>query len=379
MYSRLFYVNIELIDHYEIWWSMMKCIRRFISVLLCVILVASCFFGCSKKVESTPVNPENFRVTAYVVADRLDETFDASNLSRVTDIILFGNATFDEQGNITLTDGFENELAFLRSFMTGQNLYLNILGPSAQTESDDWNEQMHDLADRHTAAFEAKVTSKGADFETQILENNIKSVLEKYGFDGVVFDYEFPLRSKDWKAFDKFIVSLDGVLGDDYKIGMSMVGWNLKQSEEAKNATDFFEVMSYDLWDDDGNHATIDIAEDDMKLFEKKGYDKSKLDLGVPFYARPTTKEAYWYDYKGYYDSIDDNGLYEDKELGLTFSFNTYDVIKEKTDMAIDNGWGGMMIWHYSCDVSADNEKSLFGAIDSAKQEAAADKQSASN
>ncbi len=332
---------------------------KILAAVLCLALSVTCFFGCSRKSASTPVEPQNFRVTAYIVADRLDETFDASNLNRVTDIILIGNATYDEQGKVVLSDSFDTDVEFLRNYITDQNLYLNILGPSSQSQSDDWNEQMYDLADRNTAAFESGV-----------LEAGIKEVLDKYGFDGVVFDYEFPLRKKDWKAFDKFIISLDGVLGDTYKIGMSMVGWNLKQSKEAMNATDFFEVMSYDLWDDNGNHATVDIAKDDIKKFEKKGYDKAKLDLGVPFYARPTTKDAYWYDYKNYYDGIDENGLYNDSETGLTFSFNTYDVIKEKTEIAIESGMGGMMIWHYSCDISADNEKSLFGAIDSVKQEA---------
>ncbi len=339
----------------------MKKVLRILSFALCIVLVAGCFFGCSRKVKSTPVKAEDFRVTAYVVSDRLDETFDPSNLSRVTDVILFGNATFDEKGNVNLSDTFENDLAAIKGYITNQNLYLNILGPGSQTDSDDWNEQMYDLADRHTAAF-----------ESGILEKSIKDVLDKYGLDGIVFDYEFPLRSKDWKAYDKFILSLDGVLGDAYKIGMSMVGWNLKQSKEAMAVTDFFEVMSYDLWDDDGYHATMDIAKDDIAAFEKKGYDKAKLDLGVPFYARPMTKEAYWYDYKSYYEQLTDDGLYKDEELGLTFSFNTNDMIKEKTEFALDNGIGGMMIWHYSCDVQADNDKSLFKAIDDAKQNAIA-------
>lgn len=337
----------------------MKKVFKSISVILCAVMILLCFFGCTHKAESTPVNPQDFRVTAYIVSDRLDETFDPSNLDRVTDIILFGNATYDESGKVNLSESFESDVEFLKRYMTDQRFYLNILGPSSQSQSDDWNEQMYDLADRNTKAFES-----GA------LENEIENVLSEYGFDGIVFDYEFPLRKKDWKSFDKFIISLDSVLGDDYKIGMSMVGWNLKQSKKAMEATDFFEVMSYDLWDDNGNHATIDIAKDDIKAFEKKGYDKAKLDLGVPFYARPTTKEAYWYDYKSYCEDLDENGLYNDPETGLTFSFNTYDVIKEKTETALESGMGGMMIWHYSCDVPADNEKSLFGAIDSAKQSA---------
>lgn len=340
----------------------MKKPLKILSAVLCAVLLTSCLFGCSHKTASAPVAPQDFRVTAYVVSDRLDETFDPSNLDKVTDIILFGNATYDEQGNVHLSDTFEKDVAFLRKFIQNQRLYLNILGPSSQSTSEDWNEQMYDLADRNTAAF-----------ESGNLEAEIKSVLAAHHFDGIVFDYEFPLRKKDWKAFDAFILSLDAVLGDDYKIGMSMVGWNLKQSKEAMDATDFFEIMSYDLWDKDGNHATVNIAKEDIEKFEKKGYDKAKLDLGVPFYARPTTKDGYWYDYKYYCDSLGEDGLYNDRETGLVFSFNTYNVIKEKTEVALERGLGGMMVWHYSCDVPADNEKSLFNAIDSAKQEAIKD------
>lgn len=337
----------------------MKKYIRIFSLLMCAVILITCFFGCSKEVESTPVKAQDFRITAYVVSSSIDENFDFSHFDQLTDIILFGNANFDESGNVILTDKFESDLNAVREHMTNQNLYLNILGPSSQSESDDWAEQMHDLADRHTNAF-----------KSGNLENSIKSVLDEYGFDGVVFDYEFPLRSKDWKAYDKFIVSLDSVLGEDYKIGMSMVGWNLKQSDEAKNATDFFEVMSYDLWDDKGYHATLDIAEDDISKFVKNGYDKATLDLGVPFYARPTTQEAYWYDYKAYYDKLSEDGLYNDSETNLMFSFNTYNVIEEKTQFAVDNGVGGMMVWHYGCDLPADNEKSLFNAIYTVKQNA---------
>lgn len=337
----------------------MKKYKKLIALIMSVAVITTCFFGCSKEVESTPVKAEDFRITAYVVSNSIDENFDFSHFDQLTDIIIFGNATFDEEGNVNLTDKFESDLKTVREHITDQNLYLNILGPASQSESDDWEEQVHDLADRHTKAF-----------ESGNLENSVKSVLDKYGFDGVVFDYEFPLRSKDWKAYDKFIISLDGVLGDDYKIGMSMVGWNLKQSEEAKNATDFFEVMSYDLWDDEGYHATFDIAKDDIEALVKEGYDKATLDLGVPFYARPTTQDAYWYEYKSYYENLSEDGLCTDSETGLVFSFNTYDMIEEKTQYAIDNGVGGMMVWHYGCDLPKDNEKSLFNAIYSVKQNA---------
>lgn len=343
-------------------------IKRIVAALFCVLFALSAFYGCSKKetesttdkttsAGTTSVKAESFRITSYVVADGLREKgkLDTSHFSQITDVILFGCATFDEAGKVTLDDEFDTILTNLKYAMgeaQDKKVYLNILGPSAQIDSDDWNERIDDAGKRHTKAF-----------ENGNLEGNIKSVLDKYGFDGVFFDYEFPIKSKNWKAFSSFIVSLDSVLGDSYEIGAAVPGWDAKFSDEAKNALDRIELMSYDLWDDDGTHASYEIAEDDIKTLEKAGYDKAKIDLGVPFYARPTTEEAIWYIYSDYVDKIDEKGLVKDEKNNLIASFNTYDVIAKKTQLAIDSGLGGMMVWHYACDVPADNAKSLFNAI----------------
>lgn len=319
--------------------------------------------ACSKNDGGESVAPKDFRVTAYIIGDRiLGKDLDSSHLSQVTDLILFSVAGFNEKGDLEITENLEPALENIRSNAKSLNpdlrIYINLLGPSSQTDSDDWNDQMNDLSERYTNAF-----------KTGKLEGNILDLLKKYSLDGVFFDYEFPLKSKYWRAYDEFLISLDSVLGDDYKIGVALADWNAKQSKKAIAVTDFVEVMAYDLWDDDGNHATMDIATKAMQAMIKKGYKKSQLDLGVPFYARPTTKDGYWYDYSSYADKIDKNGLFDDNETGLTFSFNTYSLIAQKTQWAIDNGFGGIMVWHYSCDLPADNDLSLFNAIYNTKQE----------
>lgn len=313
--------------------------------------------------EPTEVKPENFRVTAYMVDYSVNENMDFSHFDVVTDFILFGCATFNEDGDVVLNDNIEEKVNILKNEIEkydNKNLYLSILGPGNQSSSSDWYEQMDDMAKRHTNAF-----------ESGNLENNIKSVLEKYNFDGIFFDYEYPIKKRHWIAFDKFILSLDEVLTDSYKIGITVAAWDLGQSRKAQKVTDFIAVMSYDLWDENGNHATIEQAKDDIAACRKAGYDMAKLDLGLPFYARPTTRDAYWYDYKSYSGNIDKNGLYIDKgNTELIFSFNTPDIIKKKTEYAIANNLGGVMIWHYDCDTVSGSGNSLFDAIETAKNEA---------
>lgn len=72
---------------------------------------------------------------------------------------------------------------------------------------------------------------------------------------------------------------------------------------------------------------------------------------------------GYWYGYNGCYEGIDENGWYHCNDTGKDFWFNTPDVIAQKTDYAINNGYGGVMIWHYNCDLPSNHEDSLLRAI----------------
>lgn len=337
----------------------MKKIIKAVAAAMCVVMIAMCATSCSSPLDEKvqPVEKEDFRVTAYLVGDRfLDPTeIDYSHFSQVTDFIFMSVVNFDENGNIIKTENFDTAYNNIKPYLPEEaNFYVNILGPKSTLETDDWNEKMEDQGRLHNQAF-----------ESGRLQGEIKSLLEQYDFDGVYFDYEYPVSRSNWKVFNNFIVSLDEYLGDDYKIGMALSDWDLKQSDEAMAATDFIEIMSYDNWDKDGNHSTYESAQNSVEALLKKGYDRSKLSLGLPFYARPTTQDEYWYDYKTYCDGIDENGLYTDTDdTGLTFSFNTYDLIKQKTEFAVNSGLGGVMVWHYSCDAPADNPKSLFNAIE---------------
>lgn len=343
--------------------SQVNNMKKIISTLLSIAIIATAFAACSKQSEQTPVEPKDFRVTAYLTADSIQdmESFYAGHIDEVTDIIYIGGSDFDIDGNIVLKDTFQPALDNIRTMIGDRdvNLYCSITGPGAEGEFDDWYDQMADQAEHHKVAFESGV-----------LEENIKRFLDEYDFDGIFFDYEYCIKNKYWKDYNRFIVSLRKTLGDDYRIGMALSGWDLKQDKAARDATDFVELMSYDLWDDDGTHSSMELAKNDIELARKAGYDLSKIDLGLPFYARPTTHDGYWYAYKDYYEDLDDKGLYDDEETGLTFSFNTFDVIKQKTTYAIENGCGGVMIWCWSYDTDYGNEKSLFKAIDDAKQEA---------
>ena len=307
---------------------------------------------------------QSFRVVSYVVADRiLDKaSLNSDSFDVITDVILFSCVSFDESGKLFL-NGFEDmdgetylntALQNLREVIGSRKvrIHLNILGPNADDGIDNWNKQIANKAKKHSAAF-----------ENETLAKQIKNLANKTGVDGIFFDYEYPIKQKYWKDFNRFLVSLRETMSDK-TIGLALADWDCKLSKAAIDAVDMVEMMEYDMFDENGDHSSFETAESGIEKFLKKGIDKSKLDLGVPFYGRPVDKGAYWYNYKDYSNAL---GRYENKgfskEQNTDAYFDSYQRIYDKTALALESGIGGMMVWHYTCDDFETPELSLFGAM----------------
>ena len=301
------------------------------------------------------------RVCAYIVVGGADsfDRLDKSHLDGLTDIILIGStASFNTEGELSVSPDFGKVVADFRSATekNGTRIYATIFGPGATTEENI------------EAKFESQAARHKLAFDSGVLENNIRGFLGTYGLDGVNFDYEFPGNAQREKEFSDFLVSLDKTLGDDFLITAAVSsGWCKNTTKEAIEALDSVQLMDYDLWDRIGQHSTIGIGKGCVQELLSVGFSKEQIDLGLAFYARPTTQDAYWYDYKDYYDKTDRYGFAPDEEHGLTASFNTPRDIYLKTRWAKRNGIGGVFVWNYACDVPADNSASLFNAIYRAK------------
>ncbi len=325
---------------------------KIISLLVCVATFLLCFAGCTE----APQKDEDFRVTAYVRGAFIqsDEALHPEDFDIITDVILFECASFNNKGEIVYDkDMLEVALKNLRTAIGDRdvNISLNLLGPGSVTDSTVWEDQMESQSDEHNKAF-----------KSGILEENIVKILDEYNFDGVHFDYEYPLSKKAWRIYNRFLVSLDEKLGDR-TLGVAFVDWNINFTRKAADAVDFFELMTYDYVDDEGKHATYNHTVEIIEGMELKKISPYKVNIGLPFYSRPTDMSAYWYGYSECYENIAADGWYHCDEIDKDFWFNTPSVIEKKTKYAINNGYGGVMFWHYTCDLPSSQEGSLIRAI----------------
>lgn len=328
-------------------------IDRIIAFFTALITFISGLFGLNLEIGNK-VN--DFRVTAYIRGDYVQakESLYPEDFDIITDVILFECASFNSNGEVVYDQNkLETALSNIRSAIDGRDvsITLNLLGPWGNTDSDVWEEQMEAQSDEHNKAFMSGV-----------LEDNIIAVLDKYDFDGVHFDYEYPISLKAWHYYNKFLVSLDKKLGE-YTLGVAGNDWNIKFSTAAIAAIDTFELMTYDFVDSEGKHATFEGTAELVKKVGLYGMPAEKVNVGLPFYSRPTDMSAYWYGYNGCYEKIDENGWYHCENTGKDFWFNTPDVIEKKTAFAYNNGYGGVMIWHYNCDLPSSHEDSLLKAV----------------
>lgn len=290
----------------------------------------------------------------YWNGELYEEDFDI-----ITDAIIFECATFNSKGEVEYDEEkMETVLTKVRTAIGDRDIHLtlNLIGPWGTTDSEVWEEQMEAQSDEHNKAFESGV-----------LEDNILAVLEKYGFDGIHFDYEYPISLKAWHYYNKFLVSLDKKLGDGYTLGVAGNAWNIKFTNAAIEAIDTFELMSYDLVDDEGRHSTYEDTLDQLSQLGLRGMPAHKVNVGIPFYSRPTDMSAYWYGYNGCYEKMTDDGWYHCDETGKDFWFNTPGVVSQKTDYCIRKGYGGVMIWHYNCDLPSSHGDSLLRAVGETK------------
>lgn len=332
-------------------------IERIIAFFTALSTITTSFLGLSGGCYNKKV--DDFKVTTYIRGDYVqsEDSLCAEDFDIITDVILFECASFNSDGKVVYDKKkLETALGNIRKAIGERdiNITLNLLGPGGYTDSEVWEDQMKAQSDEHNKAFTSGV-----------LEDNIISILDEYGFDGVHFDYEYPISLKAWYYYNNFLVSLDKKLGE-YTLGVAGNDWNIKFSTAAIAAIDTFELMVYDFIDSEGRHATY---EDTVSLVQKVGLygmPLEKVNIGLPFYSRPTDMSAYWYSYSGCYNAIDENGWYHCENIGKEFWFNTPDVIEKKTEYAINSGYGGVMIWHYNCDLPSTDEGSLLKAVGTA-------------
>lgn len=187
-------------------------------------------------------------------------------------------------------------------------------------------------------------------------------LVRRFNLDGVDMDWEYP-DIENRSAEDNVLLMRQ--LGDSlHAIGKELTAAVVhygNQGEGTKDEifeiVDWLNLMAYD--DDKGQpipHSPYSLAEKSIHYWVKeRGLPPQKAVLGLPFYGKPRKGKL------SHYQDLLAAGADPEKDEFDSVYYNGIATIKRKTELAKQEGMGGVMIWEISQDTN--DERSLLRAI----------------
>ena len=213
------------------------------------------------------------------------------------------------------------------------------------------------------------------------LADELASFADRENLDGIDIDFEHPHSEEDAQYLAAFAKELSDRLhprGKELSIAVyakihavTLTETNFVKYEPSMfQNVDHVNIMAYDGQWDDGYHAanlspfpyTEAIVNYWSSFFEQNQFPKEKLVLGVPFYAQPEDPNVKQVSFAAITNQNPDDAAGDTIAMnGTTYYYNGSETMKKKTTLALDHGFGGMMLWEAGLD--AQGPISLTGTI----------------
>lgn len=330
------------------------------------------------------VERNDFRTIAYVlnsdfqsilnndeISDKdsaIKEMLESYNFSGITNVQFYCGISFDENGSVFVGDPNgdmqkqKEELRYMVNCMRKfgrENLKISFVIPNGSGNP---------------------ATNIAMSDNKAVFIENLISLSNELGFDGIDFDYEFPQSDYDFKVFGDFLAELkkhminEMNVKDNAELSCAFGTRDINYPQEVIDAIDVVNMMTYDIFDQDGQHSSFwSCAVQGAKYLESLGFSKQQINIGIPFYGTQVDALMEQYIYKNlpsldYFENTYTCNSYLDGSPTQVY-FNSPALARDKTAYAMLNGYGGIMVWHFSCDTEFSSENSLWRAVYTAEEQ----------
>lgn len=294
------------------------------------------------------------------IRDSHDEGF-SGYYDVVTDVIVIGEIYIDEKCQVQFSNTekvFADNLQAFKDILGDRDVRIWTTVRFDQEETADQS-----LLDR---------TKDFINENSEDIVRNIKKMTDKYGVYGVDYDWEYPQNMSQWRAYDKIIKET----AEEVKVSVAIAPWGSKLSRSAVKCIEHANVMAYDMFDERGDHANINVGGiESIRKMMFFGYKKEQILMGIPTYGRTTDKSGNAWpvaagseEILGKFNSVVKDYAYQDengKDVKCDGYIQSYAEARDKTRLAQESGIGGIMIFRAKCDSPYTYEYSIHRAVKS--------------
>ena len=310
--------------------------------ILCLFLI-----GCSKKAvtpatggeaPTTPPEEKKIMVSGYVPSYGISR-LDFKNLEYL-DRIYYFSIEPDANGIFQMSVSDSTNIELIKSKLNSQQQLFLVIG--------GW------VKSQNIPAMASDPSKRNAYIQ------EVVGFCKRRGVNGVDLDWEDypgPVNQSVYVTLVKeFYLALHarGILFT-VALGESKASWGYK----IKDDVDQINVMIYGNLDASGNQSTMLQMKNTLTSYADQGIPKIKLVAGVPFYgkraAAPVSIE--------YYNIIAQSQPAPTINRFGDYSYNGRTLLQDKTAFLRQSGYGGIMIWEVTQDVSVASEFSLLKSI----------------
>jgi chitinase len=219
-----------------------------------------------------------------------------------------------------------------------------------------------------------KAAISNPDSRTRLV-NELTSIVDREQLDGIDIDFEHPRSKADAANLTAFTSELSSQLhpkGKELSIAVyakihavtgTEMGFVVFEPSMFQYV-DHVNIMAYDgQWDGGYNAANLSpypftekIVNYWASLFDENNLPKEKLVLGVPLYAQPEDPAIKQVSYAAIINQNPANAANDTVSMnGTIYHYNGVTTIQKKTNLALDHGFGGMMLWEAGHDSKGDH------------------------
>ena len=189
----------------------------------------------------------------------------------------------------------------------------------------------------------------------------LSSFCQTNGFNGVVYDWEFPRNQKEETSFDHLLRETRRLFVPKHRTVEIAVNPARPLPRDWTVKVDAVHVMSYD---NGPRHATYEQAVADLNNMARLGVPPEMQLLGLPFYGRQIKNRKKAITYAEIKERFQPKR--EQDEVGGHY-FNGPDTLAKKVKLAKSRGLAGVMIWEIGQD--AKGKDSLLNQVAVATKE----------